>query len=102
MALLPRLIVGIGVGTEKQRQTPGPIGAAVSTTTCREASWAPATAPPWAPRAIRYPERNQCAKLRKIDLGVLYGILVDAAALEGRAMQELRGDPPSRAVGLPP
>lgn len=42
------------------------------------------------PAAIRYTDPRQSAELTQIDLGVLYGILVDAAGLKGKALSEVR------------
>jgi hypothetical protein len=42
------------------------------------------------PAAIRYTSPEQSAELKQIDLGVLYGILVDAAGLTGKALSDLR------------
>ena len=42
------------------------------------------------PAAIRYTDADQSADMKKIDLAVLYGLLVNAAGLRGRALSELR------------
>jgi len=42
------------------------------------------------PAAIRYTDARQSSELKQIDLGVLYGILVDAAGLKGKALSEVR------------
>jgi hypothetical protein len=42
------------------------------------------------PAAIRYTDPKQSAKLKQINLSVLYGILVDAAGLRGKALSEIR------------
>jgi hypothetical protein len=42
------------------------------------------------PAAIRYTDPQQSAQLQQVDLSVLYGILVDAAGLNGRALSEVR------------
>ena len=42
------------------------------------------------PSAIRYTDPDQSRELKSIDLGGLYGILVDAAGLKGKALSELK------------
>jgi len=42
------------------------------------------------PAAIRYTDATHSAKLQQVDLSVLYGILVDAAGLKGKALSDIR------------
>jgi hypothetical protein len=42
------------------------------------------------PSAIRYTDLVQSGRLKSIDLEVLYGILVDAAGLDGKALSKLK------------